>query len=66
MAYLVRKGVKLSELDKVVGVMAPTVRTAYGVFSQPGAARSLDAIERVYTALQHFFNTQAHGLFTTD
>ena len=60
-AHLVRKGVKLSELDRVVGVMAPTVRAAYGVYAPPGAARSLDAIEWVYPALQIFFNTQTDG-----
>jgi integrase len=66
LAHLVRKGVKLSELDNVVGVMAPTVRAAHGVFSPPGAARSLDAIERDYPVLQQFFETQTGGLCSTD
>ena len=59
MAYLVRKGVRLSELDKVVGRISPTVLAAYGVFSPPGsAALPLDSIEPVYPALQTFFKTQ--------
>jgi len=58
LAYLVRKGVKLSDLDKVVGRISPTVLAAYGVFSPPGAALSLDSVEQVYPALQIFFKTQ--------
>lgn len=58
LAYLVRKGVKLSDLDKVVGRIPPTVLAAYGVFSPPGAALSLDSVEQVYPALQIFFKTQ--------
>jgi hypothetical protein len=65
-AYLVRKGVKLSDLDKVVGRIPPTVLAAYGVFSPPGAALSLDAIERVYPALPKYFKTQTSGLSATD
>ena len=65
-AYLVRKGVKLSELDKVVGRIPPTVLAAYGVFSPPGSALSLDSIEPVYPALQTFFKTQTGGLSATD
>jgi hypothetical protein len=42
-AFLVRKGVKLSELDKVVGNLSPTILAAYGVFSPPGAALPLDS-----------------------
>jgi uncharacterized protein involved in exopolysaccharide biosynthesis len=58
-AYLVRKGVKLSELDKVVGKLSPTVLVAYGVFSPPGSALPLDSIESVYPALDTFFKTQS-------
>jgi uncharacterized protein involved in exopolysaccharide biosynthesis len=65
-AYLVRKGVKLSDLDKVVGKIPPTVLAAYGVFSPPGAALPLDSIERVYPVLQKFFKTQASKLSATD
>ncbi len=58
LAYLVRKGVRLSDLEKVVGRMSPTVLAAYGVFSPPGlAALPLDSIDVVYPALQTFFKT---------
>jgi succinoglycan biosynthesis transport protein ExoP len=58
LAYLVRKGVRLSELEKVVGRISPTVLAAYGVFSPPGAAAlPLDSIDVVYPALQAFFKT---------
>jgi integrase len=66
LAYLVRKGVKLSDLGKVVGRVPPTVLAAYGVFSPPGSALSLDAIEPVYPALQTFFKTQTGGVSATD
>jgi integrase len=65
-AYLVRKGVKLSDLDKVAGKMPPRVLAAYGVFSPPGAALPLDSIEPVYPALQVFYKTQTGGLSATD
>jgi uncharacterized protein involved in exopolysaccharide biosynthesis len=64
--YLVRQGIKLSDLDKVVGRIPPTVLAAYGVFSPPGAALSLDSIERVYPALPIFFTTTTDGLSATD
>ena len=54
-AHLVRKGVKLSELDKVVGKISPKVLVAYGVFSPPGTALPLDSIDPVYPALYVFF-----------
>jgi len=57
-AYLARKGVKLSDLGQVVGNVSPTVLAAYGVFSPPGSALPLNSIDPVYTALQTFFKTQ--------
>lgn len=65
-AYLVRKGVKLSDLDKVVGKIPPTVLAAYGLFSPPGSALPLDAIDLVYPALQTFFKTQTSGYSASD
>jgi hypothetical protein len=47
-AYLVRKGVELSEFDRVVRKLSPTILVACGVFSPPGAALPL---ESVYPAL---------------
>lgn len=54
-AYLVRKGVKLYEFDKVIRKLSPMMLVAHGVFSMLGAAMPL---ESVYPAL-HVFKTQA-------
>jgi len=50
-AYLVRQGVRLSDLQIVVGDMPPTVLAAYAAFSPPGSGVSLDSVERNYPAL---------------
>ncbi|HAJ91016.1 MAG TPA: hypothetical protein DCO71_00070 [Gammaproteobacteria bacterium] len=51
-AYLVRQGVRLSDLEGVTGYMPPTVLAAYAAFSPPGSGLSLDAVERGYPALK--------------
>lgn len=58
-AYLVRKGVRLSDLGKVFGDIPPTVLAAYGVLSPPGAALPLDSVDPVYPAMRVFFSTRA-------
>ena len=55
-AYLVRKGARLSDLGKVIGGIPPTVLAAYGAFSPPGMALPLDSIDPVYPALRVFFS----------
>ena len=59
LAYLVRKGVRLSDLGKVFGEIPPTVLAAYGVFSPPGVALPLDSVDLVYPAVRAFFSTWA-------
>ena len=58
-AYLVRKGVRLSDLGKVFGEIPPTVLAAYGVLSPPGAALPLDSVDPVYPAVRVYFSTRA-------
>jgi uncharacterized protein involved in exopolysaccharide biosynthesis len=50
-AYLVRQGVRLSDLERVAGDIPPTVLAAYATFSPPGSGVSLDSVERDYPAL---------------
>jgi integrase len=50
-AWLVRQGVRLSELERVVGDMPPAVLAAYATFSPPGSGMPLDNVERDYPAL---------------
>ena len=50
-AYLVRQGVRLSELEGIVGDLPPTVLAAYATLSPPGTGVSLDSVERDYPAL---------------
>jgi integrase len=49
--FLVRQGVRLSELERVAGDIPPTVLAAYATFSPPGSGVSLDSVERNYPAL---------------
>ncbi|MDX2457948.1 MAG: hypothetical protein QNL87_10610, partial [Gammaproteobacteria bacterium] len=50
-AYLVRHGVRLSDLERVTGYMPPTVLASYATFSPPGSGLSLDSVECDYPAL---------------
>jgi len=50
LAYLVRRGVRLSELARVAGDMLPSELAAYTTYSPPGTGISLDSVERTYPA----------------
>jgi integrase len=50
-AYLVRQGVRLSDLEKVAGDIPPTVLATYATFSPPGSGVPLDSVDRNYPAL---------------
>ena len=52
-SYLIREGIKLSELAKLVGALSPVKRAEYGKFSPPGAGLTVDQINPVYPALQN-------------
>jgi len=50
-AWLVRQGLKLGELPRVGGALAPSVIASYAAFAPPGAGLSLEQIAQVYPAL---------------
>ena len=50
LAYLVRRGVRLSELARVAGDMSPSEMAAYTTYSPPGTGVMLDSVERTYPA----------------
>ena len=50
-AWLVRQGLKLGELPRVGGALAPSVLASYAVFSPPGAGLSLEQIASAHPAL---------------
>jgi len=60
-AYLVRKGVRLNELARIVGQMSPVTLAAYGLYSPPGAAVSLDSVEPLYPVLQSYYQHPANA-----
>ena len=51
LAYLVRQGVRLSDLGAIAGDMPPSELAAYTTYSPPGTGVSLDSVERIYPAL---------------
>ena len=48
LAYLVRQGVKLSEVNKIVGGISTTRLASYAQLSPAGPGKSLDEIELAY------------------
>lgn len=51
--YLIRQGLKLSELEKIVGPIPPTKLVEYGRYSPPRPGLSFDEIDRMHPALTH-------------
>jgi len=54
-AYLVRTGVRLNDLVRLAGHLAPVTLAAYGSYSPPGAAAPLDSVDAVYPVLRAFY-----------
>lgn len=52
LAYLVRQGVRLTELERVAGRLPPGVLAAYGQLSPPTPGVALERIERLFPALR--------------
>jgi len=52
LAFLVRQGVRLSELGRVAGPLSPTALAAYGALSPPGQGVLLEQIDAAYPALR--------------
>jgi uncharacterized protein involved in exopolysaccharide biosynthesis len=57
--YLVRQGVRLIALPRLVGDIAPRTLAAYAAYSPPGAGAPLESVESVYPALQGFYQPNA-------
>ena len=62
-SYLVRQGIRFSELARIVGTLPAEVTAAYGASLPPTARRSLDQIDPVIPALRAFARdfAQTHG-----
>jgi hypothetical protein len=50
-AYLVRQGVRLSDLDQIVGRLEPAVLSTYSAYSPPQQGRDVSEIELLHPAL---------------
>ena len=50
-AYLVRQGLRLSELEQVTGHLEPSVISSYGAYSPPQEGRHLAEIEMLHPSL---------------
>jgi hypothetical protein len=50
-AYLVRQGLRLSELEQVVGRLEPQIISSYRAYSPPQEGRHLHEIELLHPAL---------------
>ncbi len=51
LAFLVRQGIRLTELEQIVGHLTPTVLAQYKTLSPPHSHRPLEQIDRIYPAL---------------
>jgi len=50
-AYLVRQGLRLSDLEQVVGYLEPPEMLSYSTYSPPQQGRKIDEIELLHPAL---------------
>jgi len=50
-AYLVRQGLRLSDLEQITGYLEPSVISSYSAYSPPQQGRSIDEIEWLHPAL---------------
>jgi site-specific recombinase XerD len=49
--YLVRQGLRLSDLEKIIGYLEPPVISSYSAYSPPQQGRAIDDIELLHPAL---------------
>jgi uncharacterized protein involved in exopolysaccharide biosynthesis len=56
-SYLVRQGLRFSDLARIVGTLPAEVTAAYGALLPAGARHSLDQTDRVIPALRQFADT---------
>jgi hypothetical protein len=52
LAFLIRQGVRLEELESISGKLPHILKTAYSILSPPGHGLTLEKIETVYPTLQ--------------
>jgi site-specific recombinase XerD len=52
LAFLIRQGVGLEELESISGTLPHILKTAYSILSPPGHGLTLEEIETVYPTLQ--------------
>jgi len=50
-AYLVRQGIRLSDLEQITGTLEPSVISSYSTYSPPQQGRGIDEIELLHPAL---------------
>lgn len=50
--YLVKQGIRLAELESIMGYLPPTELSAYAAYSPPGQKRPLEEINLLYPGLQ--------------
>ena len=60
-SYLVREGIRFSELARIVGTLPAEVTAAYGTLQPAGGRRPLNACERVIPALRQFAESVPNG-----
>ena len=53
-SYLVRQGIRFSDLARVVGTLPAEVTAAYGALLPPGSRRSFDQTDSIIPALRQF------------
>lgn len=46
--YLVRQGIRLSDLEPVVGYISPSILSDYGIYAPPGAKQPLEMVNLFY------------------
>ncbi|HNP27342.1 MAG TPA: tyrosine-type recombinase/integrase, partial [Nitrosomonas sp.] len=49
--YLVKQGIRLSELEKITGYIPPKELSSYSIYSPPGPKRAYEVIDKVYPEL---------------
>ena len=53
LAFLIRQGVRLEELERIVGKLPQTLRATYAILSPPNTGLSIEDIETVYPTLRN-------------
>jgi integrase len=57
LAYLVRQGLDLNDLERIAGAMSGQERETYRVLSPPGVKLPLDKVNNVYPAVEELYSS---------